>query len=343
MTAKARRKRPSKGRSLARICAAVFLFAFAAWLVAGVWFVHHPRKWLEERRAAWPAFATDALLWIGNPAGDVTDGIGLTGEDAVVTLPRKAPSGEVLFAGVPVRVREPAPDDIKVLDRGEFLVGWSPRLRHPVWCAYHVPPEVQFESAPRPAFRKDGEAESSPVTTDFARTGFDRGHMVPNYAIVSRFGPEAQAKTFLLSNVTAQSPALNRGIWREFEHRISDLWTARWGEIWVIVGCVHGAGETLSGSDIDVPSMFWQLVVAQNGGEVRALAVVIEQDVPWKAWPARYITSIDELEEMTGLDLLSALPDGEEAALEAKTPSRLWPVRFTDIARQLKNHVPARD
>ena len=156
MTAKARRKRPSKGRSLARICAAVFLFAFAAWLVAGVWFVHHPRKWLEERRAAWPAFATDALLWIGNPAGDVTDGIGLTGEDAVVTLPRKAPSGEVLFAGAPVRVREPAPDDIKVLDRGEFLVGWSPRLRHPVWCAYHVPPEVRFESAPRPAFRKDG-------------------------------------------------------------------------------------------------------------------------------------------------------------------------------------------
>ena len=109
------------------------------------------------------------------------------------------------------------------------------------------------------------------------------------------------------------------------------------------MGCVHGAGETLCGSDIDVPSMFWQLVVAQNGSEVRALAVVIEQDVPWKAWPARYIASIDELEEMTGLDLLSALPDGEEAALEAKTPSRLWPVRITDIAKQLKNHIPARD
>ena len=141
--------------------------------------------------------------------------------------------------------------------------------------------------------------------------------MVPNYAIASRFGPEVQTRTFLLSNVTAQSPALNRGIWCEFEHRISDLWTAFWGEIWVIVGCVHGAGETLCGSDIDVPLMFWQLVVAQNGSEVRALAVAIEQDVPWKAWPARYIASIDELEEMTGLDLLSALPSAARTCVDA--------------------------
>jgi hypothetical protein len=47
----------------------------------------------------------------------------------------------------------------------------------------------------------------------------------------------------MMSNIAPQSPALNRGVWRDVEHRIADLWTARYGEIWVVVGCISGAGQ----------------------------------------------------------------------------------------------------
>ena len=304
---------------------------FLAWAAVSVWFVDHPRRWLEEKEAAWPRFATAAMLWIGNPLGDAIDAAGLTGEDASVAMPGPPPSGAVTYAGYPRRFGPPAPRDIEIIERGEFAVGWSPSLRHPVWCAYHVPAEARFEAGKRPNFTKDREAAGSPVSGAYSRTGYDRGHMVPNHAVATRFGPEAQKETFLMSNVAPQTPSLNRGIWREIEHRIADLWTARWGETWVIVGALSRGHETLGGSGVDVPTHFYQIVVAQKDGETRALAMLVEQRVPWRAWPKRYIVSIDELERRTGLDFLPNMPRAEQDALEAATPTRMWPVRLRDV------------
>lgn len=322
-------------KPLSLISGAVFLLILTLWAWASLWFVHHPRAWLEERCRSWPRLATHALLWMGEPLGDVTDGIGLTGADAVQVIDRPAPTDKVLFAGTPVRRSAPAPEDITILDRGDFCIGWSPRLRHPVWVAYHVPASARYESGKRPNFKKDPAIGSSPTAAHYAKTGYDRGHMAPNFAIATRFGPEAQSKTFLMSNISPQTPALNRGLWRDIEHRIAELWSNRWGELWIIVGCISDGQETLSGTDIDVPTWFYQVIVAQDGNEVRAMALLLEQNVPWKGWPTRYLVTIDELEELTGLDFLADLPDDIEDALEAQRPTRLWPIRFSDILRQI--------
>ena len=312
----------------------------ATLLVCGFadWFVHHPREWIEAKSDSWPRFVVSALLRIGNPVGDMTDAIGFTGSDAIVEVESAAPSGKVFFAGAPRRVGAPAPDDITIIDRGDFIVGWSPRLRHPVWCAYHVPAKARFEVGPRPGFRQDEKVPRCPTPGEYTRTNYDRGHMAPNHAIASRFGPEAQTNSFLMTNISPQTPPLNRGVWREVEHRIADLWTAKWGEIWVIVGAISEGCERLSGSDVDVPTSFYHVVVAQDGRKVRALAMLFEQEVPWKAWPARYIVSIDELERRTGLDFLPDMEDAAEESLESALPSRMWPIKLLDVVAMFRTH-----
>ena len=169
----------------------------------------------------------------------------------------------------------------------------------------------------------------------YAKSGYDRGHLVPNYAIATRYGDAERRKTFLMSNVAPQTPALNRGVWREVEHRIADLWTARYGEIWVVVGCLSPqyGRETLGATDIDVPTDFYQVIIAQEGMDVRAVAMLFRQDVSWREWAARNIVSIDELERLTGLDFNPELPAFIQDPLEAETPSRLWPIRLRDIFR----------
>ena len=143
-------------------------------------------------------------------------------------------------------------------------MGWSPRLRHPVWCAYHGAKEPKHDDGQRPGFTVDRSVPASPKPGDYTKSGYDRGHMVPNHAIISRYGEAARRLTFMMTNIAPQSPALNRGIWREMERRIADLWTARYGEIWVVVGCIPSRdGEKLSGTSVDLPSSFYQLVVAQ--------------------------------------------------------------------------------
>ena len=331
-----RRKKASRSRRLSAKAGLAVLAVIAVWGLAAEWYVHHPRAWLAQKSAEWPFVATAPLLWFGNPLGDITDGLGWTGHDAVYEYDTDAPSGSVTFAGAPRRTGAPAPNDIRVIDRGEFKIGWSPSLRHPVWCAYHVTREARFEDGKRPSFLIDSGATGAPRPADYTNSGYDRGHMVPNHAIVSRFGDAERRKTFLMGNIAPQTPQLNRKVWRDVEHRIADLWTARYGEIWVVVGCIPSStGEKLSGTDIDVPQQFYQIIMAQEGLDVRALAVIFPQNVPWSAWAARSIATIDEIEELTGLDFNPELPQFIQDPLEADLPSRLWPVRVQDILRQI--------
>lgn len=321
------RKAPSRRRALKLgVASAVFI---GVWGLCGEWFVHHPREWFDDCR--FPKPIATSLFWIGNPLADLTDAIGLTGHDAVYEYDTEAPSGTVTFGGLPRRVGAPAPDDIRILKRGEFVIGWSDKLRHPLWCAYHVIPEARYDVGDRPGFVKDRSLARSPVANDYTKSGYDRGHMAPNYAIATRYGDEERRKTFMMSNVAPQSPALNRGVWRDVEHRIADLWTARYGEIWVVVGCIPGNGEVISGTGIDVPTGFYQIIIAQENMDVRALAVLFEQNVGWNEWAARHIVSIDRIEELTGLDFNPDVPGFLQDPLEAEIPSRLWPIRKRDL------------
>ena len=328
---KGKRKR-SGSRRISLKSGLVLLSLLALLGAAGDWFVHHPRAWIAEQ----PDFLAIPLLWFGNPVADLTDALDWTGYDTVCEYDTEAPSGAVTFAGAPERTGAPAPSDIRVLDRGEFLIGWSDSLKHPVWCAYHVVRDARHENANRPGFTKDRAVPLAPAPDAYTKSGYDRGHMVPNYAIVTRYGQDAQKKTFRMSNIAPQSPALNRGVWREVEHRIADLWTARYGEIWVIVGCISPhRGETLSGTGIDVPESYYQVILAQEGMDVRALAVLFDQSVGWREWAARHIVTIDELEKLTGLDFNPELPSFIQEPLEADLPNRLWPIRPLDIFKQI--------
>ena len=339
MAAKGKKRKPARQPRrrlrLASVVSAAVVLLFAAFCD---WFVHHPRAWLDSARETLPAFAFDAILRTGNPVGDLTDALDLTGHDVVYDYDTDPPTGDVLFAGEPRRTGPLAPGDITVLDRGEFRVGWSKSLRHPVWAAYHVVAEPRFPSGIRPDFRRDNSVPNCPAAGDYARSGYDRGHMAPNFAITTRYGTEAQKLTFRMSNVAPQTPALNRTVWRDLEHRIANLWTARYGEIWVIVGCYGDAtrSETIKGTEIAVPDRFYMIVVAQEGMDVRVLAVDLPQDCGWHEYAARNLVSIDELEERTGFDFLPDLPDFIQGPIEAETPSRLWPIRLRDAFAYLR-------
>lgn len=332
MKKKKNRKKSGKKttKRLALAAALSFLVLIVLWGWASLWFVHHSRKWVDSKCSTLPAIFTVPLKTFGEPLADLTDSIGLTGHDAVYEYDTEAPADQVLFAGAPKRLGYPAPDDIVTIDKGQFIVGWSPSLRHPVWCAYHVPKLAPYWINERPSFQKDKYVDSSPPPASYARSGYDRGHMVPNYAISSRFGKAAQTKTFLTSNIAPQSPSLNRGVWREVEKRIASYWSGRFDDVWIVVGAIDmpGEGDTINGTGIEIPESFYQVIVAQSGMDVYALAVLFGQNAKSGTWPREGIISIDELETLSGLDFLPDLPDFIQDPIEAELPTRLWPVGF---------------
>lgn len=329
---KAKKKTPLPlSRRLARGTALLALFIFAALCGAGNWYVHHPPAWLDAHESP----LTAPLVYFGNRTAYLTDAFGWTGHDSVYATDDPAPENTVFFAGAPRRIGAPAPTDITLLHRPEFTLGWSPSLKRPVWAAYHVPRAARFASGKRPGFRKDPNVDASPPASAYAGSRYDRGHMVPNHAIATRFGPDVQKTTFYMTNVAPQTPALNRGLWRELELRIADLWTAKYGEIWVVVGAIPAAQtrEKLGPARVDVPEMYFMLIAAQADDGVRTLAVVIPQTVDRWAFAPRYIVTVNELERLTGLEFFPDMPGFLKRPLKAERPTRLWPIRLLDAVK----------
>lgn len=243
--------------------------------------------------------------------------------EAFVRAPARTGGGD-LYAGAPRSDGFAHP--VRVLANMGYTVGYSDTLESPVWAAYRV---RDLDRVPAPAARP-GRFAVDPRTTArvrpeaYSNSGYDRGHLAPNYAIATRYGDEAQLETFLMSNIVPQRHALNAGPWKELEQRIATSYPGRFGEIWVLAGPVFGASRTRLPNGTLVPEAFFMILLDESDGRLRAMGVILPQDAGAGTELGRHLVSIDEVERRTGFDFLPELVDATEAVLEAKIPARVW-------------------
>jgi endonuclease G len=215
---------------------------------------------------------------------------------------------------------------VRILTNRGYAVGYSDALATPLWAAYHVRDLPELPRPPhRPeTFEVDRRTAARVAPEDFSGSGYDRGHLAPNYAVATRYGAAAQRETFLMSNITPQRHALNAGLWRDLEEKIATSYPARYGEVWVLTGPVFGPQPARLRGKVPVPEEFFLIVIDEHEGRLRTLALLVPQEAPVGVEPSRYLTSIDEIQRRTGLDFLAELEDGAEKAVESQRAARLW-------------------
>lgn len=297
-------------------------------LTLGNLFAHQPARVRAGFGRLEPLLETLGLV-----TADATDALGLTGRDAEVDYalpPPDAKRGPTPF-GAPKRKDGStlAPNDVQLLVRKGYCVGYSPSLGHPVWAAYALPREKRLEAAPpRPPFMQDAEVPNSPPPEVYTGSGYDRGHMAPNSAIATRYGLEAQRETFLMTNIAPQRPDLNRGPWRELEQLVAKDLSALDERIWVIVCTVPDSRKSkqkLPRGRVRIPEGFAMIVASVHQGKLRAIGAYMPQTIDKNKAPRYCLRSIRELEERTGLDFFSLLPADAQERLETPEPTRFWP------------------
>jgi len=225
-----------------------------------------------------------------------------------------------LYGGAPV-----ARGSVRVLVNTGYVVGYSDALGLPLWAAYRAGDGDFGDAPPRPdSFAVDTRTSARIEPADYARSGYDRGHLAPNHAIALRHGRRGQEETFLMSNIAPQLHALNAGAWQVLERRVAANYPGRFGEVWVIAGPVLGERPPRLHGRVAVPEAFFMIIVDESAGRVRAQALLFPQDTPGDAAPAAFLTTIDEIERRTGLDVLHELADDAETALESRRGSRVW-------------------
>ncbi len=232
----------------------------------------------------------------------------------------------VLFGGEPRRAG--FPHEIRTLYNEAYTVGYCDELADPVWSAYRVfriegPPQIGHRPS---GFYPDTRTQARVQPGDYTGSGYDRGHMTPNYAIGSRFDRHAQEETFLLSNIAPQRHKLNAGLWANLEARVADNYTGRFGQVWVITGPVFGPldrVERMRGK-IAIPRAFYTIVAQWHEGGVRAEAFVVAQEVTSHGSFSPYLTTVGEVERQTGLRFFPNLEDAAHDQLAAQQPRNAW-------------------
>ncbi|MBH8569095.1 DNA/RNA non-specific endonuclease [Hymenobacter sp. BT584] len=217
----------------------------------------------------------------------------------------------------------------------EFTIGYNAARGIPNWVSWHID-KADLGQAPRQNnFRPDAALPRQfylVTPASYARSGFDKGHNCPSGDRTADL--DANANTFLMTNMVPQAPHNNQQTWAHLEE-YGRSQVQRGQEIYVIMGSYGRGGtgsngfvETLDQGRVTVPARIWKVMVILPDGTndlqriatdpaVRVLAVDTPNDnntvsPDWR----QYLTSVDKIETATGLDLLSALPRDAQARLQ---------------------------
>jgi endonuclease G len=251
------------------------------------------------------------------------------------TTPAQDPNDSNLALGNPSgATSDPANASNYLLVHPEFTIGYNAARGIPNWVSWHID-KADLGQAPRQNnFRPDAALPRQfyQVTpASYARSGFDKGHNCPSGDRTATL--DANANTFLMTNMVPQAPKNNQQAWAHLEE-YGRSQVQRGQEIYVIMGCygrggtgANGFAQTLDQGRVTVPARIWKVMVILPDGtndlqrlatnpSVRVLAIDTPNDngisPDWK----QYLTSVDKIEAATGLDLLSALPRDAQARLQ---------------------------
>ncbi|MBI5830367.1 MAG: DNA/RNA non-specific endonuclease, partial [Chloroflexi bacterium] len=216
----------------------------------------------------------------------------------------------------------PASGD-QVVERTGFALGYRETHEQAAWVSYCLTAvEVQSKVGHRREnFSPDpGIATGSATLADYRGSGFDRGHLAP--AADLAWSQRAVDESFLLSNMSPQLPAFNRGVWKELEEQVRSF-AVQAGSLWVVTGPVLEPGlPTIGANRVSVPRAYYKALLAM-APRPRALGFLLPNAAS-EATLSSFAVSVDQLERRTGLDFFSALPDSLERRLEKGVALADW-------------------
>lgn len=212
----------------------------------------------------------------------------------------------------------------QIIQRTGYTLSYNTKTRTPQWVAWELTKDETHGDAKRNnEFLPDPQIIGTKVDTyDYSHSGYDRGHMAP--AGDMKWSEEAMQESFYMSNICPQDRNLNKGNWNDLEMKTRE-WARRYGKVFVICGPVYQKGENveyIGKNRVSVPHLFFKAILLYKKGTPLAIGFLFKNKASHQPL-TDYLVSIDELEELTGMDFFSALPDEQEEQIEKITVNHL--------------------
>ena len=237
--------------------------------------------------------------------------------------------------------------DEQILSRKAYTTSYNCNTKCPNWVAWHLTSEHTDGPFPRkgvPYYSNNGIVEGiGSVTQETCRNGYfvdieakeprqllsdwtrdynmSHGHMCP--AGDNKWDKAAMNQSFLLTNMCPQNERLNGGGWKKLEEKCR-TWANQYGDIYIVAGPIFSEPitRTLGEGKIAVPDAFFKVVLCLEGTP-KAIGFLYKNDSSSQSI-RECSCSIDNIEELTGLDFFYSLPDDIENIVESDSNLSKW-------------------
>lgn len=212
--------------------------------------------------------------------------------------------------------------NVTAICRHAYVTAYDPAAKIPVWTSYILLPQHALGCVPRSnAFAADTSIVNGATPNDYAGTGFDKGHIAPDGDM--SWDNQAELESFLMTNMTAQAPSLNRASWKLLETSVRG-WTYQLNQPFVIyAGPIYSASDRTIGHGVVVPHGFYKIVINTNTGATAGWLFPHNAPYPNLGTDLTKLrATIAEIQQLSGVKF--AFP----ANATELSPGKEWPVNF---------------
>ena len=238
--------------------------------------------------------------------------------------------------------------------RGEetvtFSIEYNTEKRHSKWVAFTfdgITSQANWNRNNWESTKWEGDPfQPDPLLPHDVRIGdeehrrdrYDRGHLCASADRL--YSKDSNEQTFYYSNISPQLGGFNTGIWLDLENKVQN-----WGSnhtmrdtLYVVKGGTIRDGEYYDSrgqhgiivkdinkmSGIVVPAHFFMALVCRKSDSFYGIAFYFDHKDRHTGDLSYYAITIDELEELTGIDFFCNFPDKVEEAIESRYTPSLW-------------------
>lgn len=202
-----------------------------------------------------------------------------------------------------------------------YTLSYAEEYEQAEWVAYVLKEsDIKNTDYKRPYFEIDPEILTGAAHwRNYKRSGYNKGHFCP--AGDRRGSYEDYEETFLTSNIAPQKYDFNAGIWNRLEQKVR-YWAKGQDSLYVVTGGVLTPDlETIGFENVAVPKYFYKILLSKD--QKNMIGFLVPNEASEKPLYS-FITSVDKIEQLTGIDFFPALEDTIEDELEAKTDYTGW-------------------
>ena len=253
----------------------------------------------------------EGKAWINLPIGELkeTAANSLSG-----SMEPQAPSSQL---EIPVSTRKR--NEIR-LKRTAFTLSYNNDYKTPNWVAWELTrDETKGTESRKSKFEPDPNLPEPRVEhSDYTNSGYDRGHMAP--AADMKWSEKAMEESFYMSNICPQNRKLNRDDWGDLEEKCRE-WAKKYGRVYIACGPIYdkASPKRIGKHQVAVPDRFFKVVLIYNRKNPIAMGFLFENKAHYQNLK-NYMVKVDQVEEETGLDFFSKLPDDVENRIESIVP-----------------------